>query len=54
MNDIEFRAVLDWWMCSDPMHPSVPSEVINDWLTRESQQRGYESTPVAYHEHPRQ
>lgn len=43
MNDTEFRAVLDWRMISDPWNDDVPREVIDDWLERESQQRGHQS-----------
>ena len=51
MNDTEFRAVLDWRMTSDPWNDAVPREVIDDWIERECQERGYENFAVAYHEH---
>ena len=51
MNDTEFRAVLDWRMTSDPWCDDVPREVIDDWIERECQMRGYASFAVAYHEH---
>lgn len=50
MNNTEFREVLNWWMSSDPMPEGVNGEVINDWLERESRDRGYSSTVVAFHE----
>jgi hypothetical protein len=53
MNGTEFRAVLDWWMVSDPWPSNqVPKEVIDDWLEREAQQRGYQNLIAAYHEAP--
>jgi hypothetical protein len=52
MNNTEFRALLDWRMCSDPFPADVPIGIIDDWIERECQQRGYQSFAVAYHEHP--
>lgn len=51
MGSQEFRAILDWWMCSDPFPRPVNREIIDSWLTRESQERGYESIVDAYHRH---
>jgi hypothetical protein len=52
MNNTQFRAVLDWRMCSDPFPQDVPMVIIDDWIERESQDRGYASFAVAYSEHP--
>jgi hypothetical protein len=53
MNDQEFRAILDWFMCSDPW-PVPPGdenhEIVTNWLNNEAQVRGYDSWVVAYHE----
>jgi hypothetical protein len=51
MNNTEFRAVLDWWMCSDPWCEQVPKTVIDDWLEREAHERGYGGVVEAYHDH---
>ena len=53
MNDVAFRAVLDWLMCSDPW-PSVfvPQLVIEDWLDREAREKGYDNWLDAYHRVP--
>lgn len=51
MNATEFRAVLDWWMCSDPWPKGVDREVIARLLTRESVTRGYTDWLDAYHRH---
>jgi len=53
MNDAEFRTVLDWWMVSDPLPEGVNKEILNDWLDRESRERGYDCTVTAYHNAPR-
>jgi hypothetical protein len=40
-------------MVSDPWPSNqVPKEVIDDWLEREAQQRGYQNLIAAYHEAP--
>jgi len=52
MNHAEFRTVLDWWMVSDPLPEGINKEILNDWLDRESQERGYSCAVVAYHEAP--
>jgi hypothetical protein len=54
MSDQEFRAVLDWFMCSDPW-PVQPDGVSNhnavlNWLNRESRARGWSGWVEAYHE----
>lgn len=51
MNDVEFRAVLDWRMCSDPFPTDVPVQVIDDWIEGECHERGYGSFAEAYHDH---
>jgi len=54
MNSTEFRAVLDWWMCSDPwpevLTPRV-KETVDAWLRRECVSRGYAGIIAAYHRH---
>lgn len=50
MNNEEFREVLAWRMCSDPFPESVNAQVVEDWLDRESRERGYPDWIVAYHE----
>jgi hypothetical protein len=51
MNSLEFRAVLDWWMCSDPWPESVPKGIVDTWLQGECHLRGYHSIIHAYHRH---
>jgi hypothetical protein len=51
MNDTEFRAVLDWFMISDPWDDIVPHGVIEDWIERESNARGHQTWVDAYHNH---
>ena len=51
---IPFRAILNWWMCSDPWPASEEDhEMIHAWLEAESQARGYKGWVEAYHEEPR-
>lgn len=52
MNNTEFRALLDWRMCSDPFPESVPVTIVDDWIERECQERGYPNFATAYHEAP--
>jgi hypothetical protein len=52
MNDQEFRAVLDWFMCSDPWpveRDDDSHEIVTNWLNNEAQVRGYDSWVVAFH-----
>ncbi len=51
MNDVELRAVLDWWMCSDPWPQGVPETIVDDWLDRECRERGYDNVIDAFHKH---
>jgi hypothetical protein len=51
MNSLEFRAVLDWWMVSDPWPESVPKGIVDTWLQGECHLRGYHSIIHAYHRH---
>ncbi len=50
--DLEFRAILDWMMCSDPW-PVVGSNqsLVETWIERESIARGYSDHIDAYHKH---
>lgn len=50
MNSREFRAVLDWWIASDPF-PQLPQITVDEWLHNESVQRGYLGIIDAYHNH---
>jgi hypothetical protein len=47
---IPFRAILDWFMCSDPW-PGGDHEAILKWLTELSKQKGYPDWVGAYHEY---
>ncbi|MEE9367179.1 MAG: hypothetical protein V3W44_10860 [Dehalococcoidales bacterium] len=54
MTTKEFRALLDWYMCSDPW-PVEPDgysthQVITDMLDNEARERGFDGVYVAYHE----
>jgi len=53
MNDIQFRAVLDWFMCSDPWPVSganpASHDIIHEWITAESKARGYPNWVEAFH-----
>lgn len=51
MNDTEFRAILDWWMCSDPFRPVDAQVIVRDWLVREAGTRGYNGVIDAFHRH---
>lgn len=53
MNNVEFRAVLDWWMSSDPFPGFVNKQIIDDWLDREAKARDYPDVATAFHEAPR-
>jgi len=55
MEDEEFRALLDWFMCSDPW--PIPKDMVGDdhqatieaLLNKESINRGYADWVDAYH-----
>lgn len=47
-NDVEFRQILDWRMCSDPFPESLNIQIIDQWIENECNKRGYESFAVAY------
>ena len=49
MSDKEFRAVLDWMMCSDPFPCPEWQETVVGWIERESQSRGFDGWIDAYH-----
>ena len=55
MNDIQFRAALDWFMCSDPWPVSGRRnyKIMLTWFEFESRRRGYQTWVDAYHEMPR-
>lgn len=53
VDDREFRALLDWYMCSDPW-PVEPDksdshETITRWLTRECRRRSFNGWVDAYY-----
>lgn len=51
ISDRAFRALLDWYMASDPFPASDETEaVIFGFIGAEASKRGYESWTVAYHE----
>lgn len=51
MTSIEFRALLNLFMCSDPWPTGRDSEhaILQDFLDRESDYRGYSDWVEAYH-----
>lgn len=49
MNESEFRALLDWRMCSDPFPEAVNIQIVDDWIARICFERGYRDFPGAYH-----
>lgn len=51
INDVEFRCILDWRMCSDPFPESVNIEIIDQWIHNESVKRGHADWAAAYHDH---
>lgn len=50
MNSKQFRAVLDWRMCSDPW-PGGDEETVDEWLNEMARAFGFEHWIQAYHEH---
>jgi len=46
---LPLRAILDWWMCSDPW-PGGDHDAVETWLTCLCSERGYDGWAVAYHE----
>jgi len=52
MNNVEFRTVLDWWMCSDPFPEGVNKQIVDDCSTARRRERGYIDLVGAYHEAP--
>jgi hypothetical protein len=54
MTQREFRAVLDWFMCSDPW-PDGPEThaIVTDWLNNMATADGWDSWVDAYHRVPR-
>lgn len=51
MTDVQFRAVLDWWMVSDPWPLDEKAhEAIGDLLAAECAARDIEDWVVAYHQ----
>jgi hypothetical protein len=54
LTEDEFRALLNWWMCSDPWPVPGPDgdrdhETMVNWLNRESRRRGFDGWVDAYH-----
>lgn len=54
MDDREFRALLDWFMCSDPwpVDGGDSHDLMSNWLDRASKSRGYTDWVEAYHRAP--
>jgi len=57
MTNTEFRAVLDWFMCSDPWPVERDVTIgesnhvcVTNWLDREAKARGFDDWVVAFHE----
>ena len=49
MNKWQFRAVLDWRMCSDPW-PGGDMEIVDSWLNEVAKEFGFDDWVQAYHE----
>lgn len=45
---IPLRAILDWYMCSDPW-PGGDQDAVTGWLDRSCKAMGYDSWVSAYH-----
>ena len=45
---IPLRAILDWYMCSDPW-PGGDQKIITEWLDEISKAKGYRDWVEAYH-----
>jgi hypothetical protein len=54
MDAREFRALLDWFMCSDPWPVSGDEshELMMEWIDRAAKSRGYKDWVEAYHRAP--
>ncbi|MHB8867467.1 MAG: hypothetical protein ACYC6T_08170 [Thermoleophilia bacterium] len=53
LTDTELRAMLNWYMCSDPWPASEEDhEIMTALVDGESRARGYENWVVAFHELP--
>lgn len=54
MDDREFRALLDWFMCSDPwpVEGGDSHDLMSDWLNRAAKSRGYKDWVEAFHRAP--
>ena len=54
MTQREFRAVLDWFMCSDPFPADADTHaVVTEWLTQLAKADGWSDWVDAYHRVPR-
>jgi hypothetical protein len=56
MTQREFRAVLDWYMCSDPWpmpREDRSHEIVTAWLDRLAKADGWSDWVDAYHRVPR-
>jgi len=55
IEEIPLRAVLDWYMCSDPwlvLEPYQNQETVTEWLDGVCKARGYKDWVEAYHKMP--
>jgi hypothetical protein len=54
LNPREFRALLDWFMCSDPwpVADEPNHQLMTEWLDRLSKVCGYDGWVDAYHRMP--
>ena len=49
---VPLRAILDWWMCSDPW-PGGDQDGIKKWLDVQCHRQGYDNWVTAFHEMPK-
>jgi len=51
LSDKEFRALLDWWMVSDPWPIKADqATTVDELLSKEARARGFHSSVQAYHD----
>ena len=55
IDEIPLRAILDWYMCSDPWPVDEPfqnQEIVTEWLDTVCKAKGYTDWVEAYHKMP--
>ena len=50
---VPLRAILDWWMCSDPW-PGGNHDSIAMWLNIQCRKQGYDNWVTAFHKMPKE